>query len=352
MSVDTADRTGATAGGAGRGATGGAAGGTAVRGAMTNPRAVRAPGGQEAEGVANLLGWFSVGLGVAEIVAPRSVSRIVGVRPSRRNHTVIQAMGVREIVKGVGILSRDRPRDWLWGRVAGDMLDVGLLGSTLRSSERRGRTTAAMGAVLGVAAVDALTAQALSSGRKLTRGRTEDDAIRVRRTVTVLVSPDEAYRFWSDFENLPRFMRHLDSVRPLGDRRSRWTMAGPGDTRLEWEVEIVEDRPGEVIAWRSAEEMPVSSSGSVHFRAAPVGRGTEVTLEVEYDPPLGVLGAALAKIFREEPGQQVRDDLRRFKQLMEVGEVLVSDGTLRRGPRPARPPEEPYHGNASPASPL
>jgi uncharacterized membrane protein len=326
---------------------------TAVRGAMENPERVRPEGRQEAEGLANFLGWFSIGLGVAEIVAPQQLSEVIGVRPTRRNRAVMQAMGVREIVKGVGILSKDRPRDWLWGRVAGDMLDVGLLGRALAAhSERPERTTAAIGAVLGVAALDMVAAQALSRGQKLTRSQTEEGNIRVRRTVTVAIPPEEAFRFWSNFENLPRFMRHLDSVSSIGENRTRWTASVAGADRIEWEVETLESRPDEVISWRSSEGMPIATSGTVRFRPAPGDRGTEVTLEMEYDPPLGLLGATVAKLFREEPGQQVRDDLRRFKQLVEVGEILVSDGTLRRGPRAAQPPEEPYHGNATPASPL
>ncbi len=345
MSVDTGHGVGTVAGQS--------RGTAAVRGAMENPQRVTPSGRQESEGLASFLGWFSIGLGVAEIVAPHQLSGVIGVRPTRRNRAVMQAMGVREIVKGVGILSQDRPRDWLWGRVAGDVLDVGLLGRALAAhSERPERTTAAIGAVLGVAALDVVAAQALSRGQKLTRARTDEGNIRVRRTVTVHVSQEEAFRFWADFENLPRFMRHLDSVTRIGENRTRWTASVAGGERVEWEVETMEYRPGESISWRSSEGMPIATSGTVRFRPAPGDRGTEVTLEMEYDPPLGLLGATIAKLFREEPGQQVRDDLRRFKQLVEVGEILVSDGTLRRGPRPAQPPEEPYHGNATPASPL
>jgi uncharacterized membrane protein len=327
--------------------------GSAVAGAMENPRSVRPPGRQEAQGLANFIGWFSIGLGVAEIVGTRQLTELIGVKPTRKNRAVMQAMGVREIVKGVGILAKDRPIDWLWGRVAGDMLDVALLGRALSAhSNKPERTTAAIGAVLGVAALDVFTAQALASGQKLTRSRTEEGNIRVQRTVTVRISPEEAYQFWADFQNLPKFMRHLNSVQQIGEGRTRWTAEALSDKPVEWDVEILENRPNELISWRSAEGMPVSNSGSVHFRAAPGDRGTEVRMEMEYDPPLGLLGSTLAKLFREEPGQQVRDDLARFKQLMEVGEILVSDGTLERGPRPAQPSSEPQTGNVAPASPL
>ncbi|CAN5774020.1 hypothetical protein BH23GEM6_BH23GEM6_21010 [soil metagenome] len=327
--------------------------GSAVVGAMNNPRSVRPSGSQEAQGLANFIGWFSIGLGIAEIVGTHQLTELIGVKPTRKNKAVMQAMGVREIVKGVGILVKDRPTDWLWGRVAGDMLDVALLGRALSShSKKPERTTAAIGAVLGVAALDVFTAQALASGQKLTRSRAEDGNIRVQRTVTVRISPEEAYRFWADFQNLPKFMRHLDSVQQIGEGRTRWSAKALGEKAVEWDVEILENRPNELISWRSAEGMPVTNSGTVHFRAAPGDRGTEVRMEMEYDPPLGQLGATLAKLFREEPGQQVRDDLTRFKQLMEVGEILVSDGTLQRGPRPAQPSSEPQQGNVSPASPL
>lgn len=149
----------------------------------------------------------------------------------------------------------------------------------------------------------------------------------VRRSVTVNRSPDEVYRFWHDLENLPRFMQHLEAVRTTGERRSHWVAKGPAGTTIEWDAETLEDRPNELISWRSVGKSDISNEGVVRFTRAPGDRGTEVHVELRYDAPGGKAGAAVAKLFGEEPGQQIRDDLRRFKQVLETGEVLRSDGS-------------------------
>jgi uncharacterized membrane protein len=146
--------------------------------------------------------------------------------------------------------------------------------------------------------------------------------LRVEASVTVNRPAAELYRFWRDFANLPRFMRHLVLVRPDGER-SHWVAKGPAGMTAAWEAEIVNERPNELIAWRSLEGSTVNNAGSVHFTPAPDGRGTVVRVELKYDPPAGRLGAAVAWLFGEEPGQQVRDDLRRFKQLMEAGAITA-----------------------------
>ena len=164
----------------------------------------------------------------------------------------------------------------------------------------------------------------------------------MRRSVTVGKSPDEVYRFWRDFSNLPRFMSHLESVVITGDQRSRWRATAPAGTTVEWDAEIVEDRPNELIAWRSLPGSEVDNAGSVEFRAAPGDRGTEIRVQLRYDPPGGKLGAAVAKLFGESPDQQIAGDLRRLKQVLEIGEVVHSDASIHRGMHPARPsaPEE------------
>jgi uncharacterized membrane protein len=127
----------------------------------------------------------------------------------------------------------------------------------------------------------------------------------------------------------------------IDDRRSHWKARGPAGKTVEWDAEIIDDRPNERIAWRSLEGADVENSGVVRFVKAPGGRGTEVHVEIRYSPPGGVLGAWLAKLFGEEPGQQVEDDLRALKQIMETGEVVRSEGTLggrRALQRPAQPP--------------
>ena len=132
---------------------------------------------------------------------------------------------------------------------------------------------------------------------------------------------DELYAFWRDFENLPRFMEHLESVTVLTPLRSRWTAHAPAGTRVSWEAEIHNEIPNQLIAWRSLPGADVPNAGSVHFTPLGAGAGTEVRVVLSYEPPAGRVGAAVAKLFGEEPAQQVDEDLRRFKQVMESGDV-------------------------------
>jgi uncharacterized membrane protein len=148
-----------------------------------------------------------------------------------------------------------------------------------------------------------------------------------RTAITVNASPDQVYARWRDFERLPEFMYHLESVRTRGEGRSHWVAKAPGGTTVEWDAEVVDDVPGHRIAWRSVGEPSVQNSGSVRFEPAPAGQGTEVRVEVSYDPPGGAVGSVIAKLFGEEPNQQLADDLRRFKQIVETGEIARSDGS-------------------------
>ena len=177
----------------------------------------------------------------------------------------------------------------------------------------------------------------------LARARARATPIAVTKAVTINRAVDEVYAFWRGFENLPRFMTHLESVEATGERTSRWRARAPAGRTVEWDAETVEDRPGEVIAWRSLPGADVENTGSVRFRSAPGDRGTEVVVELEYAPPAGKLGATVAKLLGEEPSTQLADDLRRLKQVLETGEIARSDATpgghALRGhlKRPARP---------------
>jgi uncharacterized membrane protein len=150
--------------------------------------------------------------------------------------------------------------------------------------------------------------------------------VKVEKTMTINRSPEELYRFWRNFENLPRIMSHLESVRVTGEGKSHWVAKAPAGTTVEWDAEVYNEKENELIAWRSLEGADVDNAGSVRFQAAPGGRGTEVRVVVKYDPPAGKLGAAIAKLFGEEPEQQIREDLRRFKQFMETGEMATTEG--------------------------
>jgi uncharacterized membrane protein len=164
--------------------------------------------------------------------------------------------------------------------------------------------------------------------------------IHVRKTITILRSPEEVYTFWRDLENLPRFMEHLESVQ-VQNGRSTWRAKGPAGTSIEWQAEVVQDHPNESIGWRSVEGATVPNRGAVRFNPAPGGRGTQVVVELKYDPPGGKLGAAVARLFGEEPAVQIDRDLRKLKQILETGEVLHSDASIHRGMHPARPSKMP-----------
>ena len=151
-------------------------------------------------------------------------------------------------------------------------------------------------------------------------------------TMAINCTPQQAYRFWRNFENLPRFMRHLESVKDLGGNRSEWTACGPGDTRINWTAEMLEDRPDEYISWHSLPGSDIQNSGSVVFRSNTSGRGTLVTVRLEYVPPAGTLGHVAAKILGKDPQFTVKEDLRHFKSLLETGEVATTRGQTH-GPR-------------------
>ena len=150
--------------------------------------------------------------------------------------------------------------------------------------------------------------------------------VRLEHAVTVNRPREELYRHWRRLENLPGIMSHLESVTEETPSRSRWRAKAPLGTHVEWEAEITEDRPGERIAWRSVEGSTIPNTGSVAFRDAPAGRGTELTVRIEYAPPAGALGEAAANLLREVPRRQIPEDLRRFKQRMEAGEIPTTEG--------------------------
>ena len=150
--------------------------------------------------------------------------------------------------------------------------------------------------------------------------------IKVEKTVTINKPADELYRYWHNFEQLPTFMKHLKSVTVIDSKRSHWVANAPLDASVEWDADIIEDRENEFISWASVEGADVDNSGFVRFKPAPGNRGTEVKVVIEYAPPGGALTAAIAKLFGEEPNQQIGDDLRRFKMLMEAGEIATTEG--------------------------
>jgi uncharacterized membrane protein len=152
-------------------------------------------------------------------------------------------------------------------------------------------------------------------------------AVQEKAAVTIRRPAEELYRRWRDLSSLPTFMTHLASVDVLDDTRSHWVAKAPLGQVVEWDAEITEDRPGEVLAWQSTGDPDIANRGRVTFRPAPGDQGTEVLIEVSYDAPGGRLGALLAKVSGQEPREQVKDDLFRFKQLAETGEIARSAGS-------------------------
>ncbi len=271
------------------------------------------------ERIAEFLGWFSIGLGVAEVLAPGVVAGAAGMK---KKNGVLRLFGLREIAAGVGILTQRRPGPWLWARVAGDALDLAALGTGFASrNSARGRLAAATAAVAGVTALD------IAAGRRFSQRQNDGlDPIKVRRAVTINGSPEDLYRRWRNFEELPKFMNHLESVRVTSDKLSHWVAKGPAGLKAEWDAEIIEDRPNELIRWRSVPGSAVENAGVVRFERAPGNRGTIVRVELEYQPPAGRLGAGIAKAFGESPAKQLAVDLMRFKQMVETGEIARTEG--------------------------
>ena len=255
------------------------------------------------------LGWFSIGLGAAELFFPRQLGDMIGVHGHQK---LIRWMGVREIAAGIAVLSGKNPIGSMAGRVAGGALGLSLLGAGMGSSgASKGKIGGAMGAMAGVTALDVICLLKLGK---------EADPIQTTQTVAINKTPQECYEFWRNFENLPRFMEHVESVHVTSDKRSHWVVKAPAGTTVEWDAELVSDGP-ERIEWRSLPGADVDNAGSVEFKRATAGHGTIVKAFIEYKPPAGQLGAPGAKLFAREPGMQAKSDLRRFKAVIETGEV-------------------------------
>jgi len=314
-------------------------------GAPSNARRILADNRTQ---LARGLGWFSIGLGVTELLAPRALEKFLGVR---RCSWLIRLMGLREIAAGVGILSRRRQADWLWARVGGDLIDLAGLGMALGAPRANAANiSSALVAVGGIAALDVCCAQEMSRQNGAGERR-----VTLRKSIQIQRPAGEIYRFWRKLENLPRFMSGLESVREADGRRSHWVAIGPAGKRVEWDAEIVLEEENRRIEWRSLAGSDIDHRGAVRFEAAPADRGSVVKVEMDYDPPGGLFGGGIARLFGRAPEQQIHEDLHRLKELMETGEVITTQGqpsgrasstswrydqTVRRGPPTAAQPQD------------
>lgn len=209
--------------------------------------------------------------------------------------------------------------------VAGGLMAYGLT----RPTRLRGLAAAALGGGLFLRGYRGTSRPGLGTvGRRRhpAIGVRAQHGVRVQRSMTINAGRDELYGRWRQIDRLPDFMRHLESVQVIDERHSHWKAIGPFEMKLEWDAEIITDRAGEIIAWRSQPGGDVDTAGSVRFTDAPGGRGTVVTVEIKYDPPGGRPVARLAETFFSGLDQRVQEDLRRFKQLVETGEIPTTKG--------------------------
>lgn len=154
----------------------------------------------------------------------------------------------------------------------------------------------------------------------------DHQGVKVVRRITVNRSAEELFRYWRRFENLPTFIEHLESVTELPGGRSHWITKSAAGKTFQWDAEIINEKPPALLAWRSLDGADIPNAGTVRFDPAPPGRGTEVTITLEFAPPAGALGKSLAKLLGESPELTIHDDLRRFKCVLETGELPTTSG--------------------------
>jgi uncharacterized membrane protein len=152
------------------------------------------------------------------------------------------------------------------------------------------------------------------------------NGIEVHQSFTLTVPAETLYNFWRRLSDFPRFMKNVESVTELDDKRSHWVVRGPGCRRIEWDSEIVDEVPGRLLRWRTVGDADVRHGGTVEFRPATGNRGTVAAVHLAYEPPGGGPGAAIAKLLGDDPEAQIREDLRRFKSLVETGEIPTTEG--------------------------
>jgi uncharacterized membrane protein len=242
-------------------------------------------------------------------------------------------MATREIIlepSGASRLVGRRAKDVNVGNVERWVTGVGGAGLAVLGLKRRSAPGIAAAVVGGALVERAFSGHCPAYGALGVSTADVPRAVRVTHTVLVARDRVETYVTWRDFPNLPRFMTHLESVTyaPEGDRRTFWVARFPGLPRLRWEAEIVADEPGDRLAWQSLPGSQVQTQGSVRFYEAPAGRGTVVELWLEYEAPLGRVGTSVARALRPLTARQIERDLRRFKAVVEAGEVPTTAGQV------------------------
>ena len=282
----------------------------------------------DAERVALGLGWFSIGLGLIEVLAPRRLGRRFGMGYAA---PLLRLYGLREIVAGAGLLASRDKSPWLWARVAGDTLDLATLALGL-AGRRQGSALMGIAAVAGVTMLDLRAAREMEArelrslagagrnagGRGWRLGRTE-----IERAITIGKPSEELLHVWMRDDVLPRIMAHLAEVRQLGDNRAEWTVRIPGGAALRWRMHIAEADPERGLRFEAEPGgMPLITGGRVSFEKAPAGRGTVMRLHVDFAPPGGAAGRRLAALMGDMlPGALIDKSLHFFKAIAETGEI-------------------------------
>jgi len=266
------------------------------------------------------LGWLSVALGAGAMLAPRPLATLTGLRAQS---ALLPFVGLRELASGWGLLTQqENSTPWLWSRVVGDIMDLAVISSALKpSNTQRTRALGTVGVVAAIAAADltAVIADSNRGGRAVAAGPVSEGLI-VNKT------PQECYEFWRDPNNLPRFSAAVDSVARIDDRHVRWLLRGPLSQKVAVTIKTTTDEPARRIAWHSVGRSDLSHAGVVRFDPAPGNRGTLVSALLWYPPLSGTAGWRIGSFVGADPRSRLREDLRRFKQLLETGEVSTTRG--------------------------
>jgi uncharacterized membrane protein len=264
------------------------------------------------------LGWVGVGIGIAELLMPRAMAKTTGLPPRS-----VRALGTLELLASAGTLLQHRQPAWRWSRIAGDLIDLSLLAwAGRRTSNVRLPLITALFA--GMTALDVLSAY--DGQRQGARQGGLPSTLRICKSFHIQRSPEACYRFWRNFENFPKFMSDVDSVQVIDATRTHWRMRATRGEPVEWTVELFSDIPSQQLGWRTIADSPLEHSGVVKFLPAYGHTSTRLDIDIIYKIPIGQPMDLLSLLFTDEPARRWEDDLRRFKQLIETGEIATTLG--------------------------
>ncbi len=292
--------------------------------------------------MAKALGWFSLGLGLAQVAAPRQVAQLIGLPGDEEDQRVMRLVGAREIASGVRHPGSGQTHALVVEPSRRGCHGPGACSRSAMDSPRtdKDRVATATLAVLGITAADLLASTRMTAEPNAPYQAMQARDVHATAAVTVQAPINEVFGYWDGFQSLPRFMSDAASVQITGDRQSHWRLSAPAGLSLEWDAQITDSRPNEEISWRTADGASVTAEGVVRFRTAPGNRGTQVIFDARFSPPGGELGKKIAQPLADALGTKIGNDLRRFKQLVELGEIVHSDDSIIPGPNPAQPPRE------------